>query len=51
MVAMTFVGTLKVGLQTGERLLRVGKIAGLQGADQVLEIRIRLAVLAKWLGG
>ena len=44
-------GGLKVVLQTGIGLLCVRKIAGLQGAGQVLVIRVGLAVLAKRLGG
>jgi len=51
MVAMSFVGGLKAGLQAGKSLLRIGKIAGLQGANQVLIIRVRLAVIAEELAG
>ncbi len=42
---------LQIGLQTAKGLLGAGKIAGLQGTDQVLVVRIRLAVVAKRLAG
>ena len=53
MVAMGFAGfgSLEVILQTGISRLRVRKIAGFQGADQALIVRIGLAVIAKRLIG
>jgi len=57
MMVMTLVGRLgglgwfQVLLQTGERLLGAGQIAGLQTTGEVLIIRIGLAVLAKGLAG
>ena len=44
-------GGLMVVLQTGIGLLCVRKVAGLQGAGQILVIRVGLAVLAKRLVG
>jgi hypothetical protein len=40
---------LQIILQARESLLRAGKVAGFQGADQALVICIRLAVFAKGL--
>ena len=39
----------QIGLQTCKSLLRAREIAGLQGADQTLIVRIRLAIIAKRL--
>lgn len=44
-------GGLKIVLQAGVRFLGGRKIAGLQGAGQILVVRVRLAVLAEGLAG
>lgn len=51
MMVMSSLGRFKVGLQTCKSLLCDRKIAGFQGAGQTLIVRIRLAVLPKWLIG
>ena len=42
---------LEVGLQIGEGLLSIGKIIGIQSADQALEICVGLTVRSKRLIG
>lgn len=44
-------GSLKIVLQAGVCFLGGRKIAGLQGAGQILVVRVRLAVLAEGLAG